>query len=181
MPTPDPIYPAKRTQSPGGNFVIRQYFLPIRLNGEEIWALLDTGAHVSILPKSVAEDVLIPSDSAVDSGTYPLAGLVEVPYHSFKLDFEILSCIEGTIPELDIQPYVSESKTNAHLRNVEFQVPILTWPEIGDRMEAEHPVSIRENGMNFVILGLHGVLDQLNLSFTGNNSVSVGPKGPDYH
>ncbi len=179
MSSPDPLYPAKRTPSPGGNFTIRQFFLPIRLNGEEIWALLDTGAHISILPKEVADEVLHHYNSPVNEGTYPLARLVNVPFHSYELDFQILEHIDGTIPELDIMPYAEESRETARLRNIEFQVPDLTWAEIGERLNAEDPVSIHAEGFNYVILGLYGVIDQLSVSFVGDNSVTVTPIGPE--
>lgn len=179
MLSPDPTYPAKRTQSPSGEFIIRQYFLPIRLNGEEIWALLDTGAHISLLPKDVAGNVLTTKNKPIGEGTYSLARLVEVPYKSYNLDFGILPHINDTIPEFKIEPYVDEPRTNAQLRNVEFQVPELTWPEIAERLDADPPVSVRASKLDFIILGLYGVLDQLNVAFTGNNSVSIAPKAPD--
>lgn len=178
MQPTDPLYPAKKTISPGDEFTIRQFFLPIRLNGEEIWALLDTGAHVSILPKEVAGNVLTGYNSPVGNGTFPLARLVSVPYRSYELDFEIFHPIAGTIKELDILPYAENPSINAQLRGVEFQVPDYSWPEMAQKLNAESPMSIESYPLNYVILGLYGVLDQLAVSFVGDNSVSVGSIPP---
>jgi hypothetical protein len=135
---------------------------------------LDTGANVSILPREVASDVTSLRSPQVSDGKYALAGVVEVPYQSYSLDLSILEYINNTIPELNLKPYTRPQVRNAvHLSGVEFQVPVLTWPEIAQKLAAETPMSVRYHEMKTVILGLHGVLDQLNLSFVGDNSVTV--------
>lgn len=165
-------YPSKRTEKPGGDFTIRHFILPIRIRGTPVWAWLDTGANISILPKEIATQELGLRLGKVE-GEYSLAGLVEVPYHTPNLSFDILEYIDGTIPELDIESYRSDGEVAVSMNQVEFQVPTLTWKEMAGNLSAEHPVSIKESRMPFVILGLYGVLDQLNLSFVGNSAVTI--------
>lgn len=173
------VYPSKRTPSPRDEFTIKQFFLPIRINGEELWALLDTGAQISILPKEIASVIFNRTNKPFDDGTYCLARLIGVPYKSYKLDIEILDYIDETMSELDIMPYAHRDPKSVRLRNIEFQVPQLTWPEIRERLSSEAPVSVESHELDYAILGLHGVLDQLSLSFVGDNSVQVGVKdGP---
>lgn len=178
MASEDPIYPAKRTTLPNEELTFPQFFLPIRINGEEMWALLDTGANVSILPLEIANQVISPADSRVDDGTYPMASIIGVPYVSYELNFEVFEYINNTIPELNLIPYTTEGTVAVELRNVEFHVPQLTWPEIANRLEAEEPLSVHGDELTFAILGLYGVLDQLTLSFVGDNSVQISPVGP---
>lgn len=177
MSRPDPTYPSKRVQTADGNFTFRQFFLPVRINEEEVWALLDTGANISIMPKEIANEVIFPHQSPKNRGLYQLAGLIEVPYETYQVNFEILDYIEDTIPALDLEPYIGETHLEK-LHQVEFQVPKLTWPEIADKLQSEDPLSIRGDQMSYIILGLYGVLDQLTISFVGNNSVSISPYGP---
>ena len=172
----DPIYPAKKNLSPEGNFIVPQFFLPIRLNGEEIWALLDTGAHVSILPKEVSDNVLSHFASTEDSGNFSLARLIQVPYESYKLDFQILEHIPDTIPNLNIQPYTEDPNVVASLSRVEFQKPTKSWPEIAEEIYTNSPIEVVDaTELDYVILGLYGVLDQLAVSFVGDNSIRIGP------
>lgn len=173
----DSLYPAKKTISPGGDFTIRQFFLPIRLNGVEVWALLDTGAHISILPREIADEILTSGNHPEDDGVYPLANVIEVPYQSYELNFQILEHVKGTMPEMNLQPYTNDVSITANLRNVEFQVPKYTWPEIADRVDSDS-LDINKGRLDYVILGLYGVLDQLVFSFVGGNSVSVSSIGP---
>lgn len=175
MSTPNPTYPATLAASPGGDFTIHRFFLPIRLNDEEMWALIDTGANISILPKEIADLVLTRYQAPINDGEYKLAGMVGVPYESYKLDFEVLGHIPGTMGELDIMPYMDQYQTEIFLRDVEFQVPKFTWSEIASRLESDSPVSIHGSELSYVVLGLYGVLDQMTLSFVGDNSVTVGP------
>lgn len=166
-------YPSKRTERPGGNFTVRQFILPIRLRGHLLWALLDTGANISILPREVADDISNFKVKNSADGEYSLAGLVKVPYQSYKLNFEILEYVEGTIPQLDLSPYKPNPSIATSLSKVEFQMPLLTWPEIANRLNATSPVSIESAPVPWVILGLYGVLEQLSLSFIGHNSVTL--------
>lgn len=170
-------YPSKRTPRPGGDFTVRQFILPIEISNHLVWAWLDTGANISILPKEIASDIVPSWKTPKDSGRYKLAGIVEVPYKSYELNFDILEYIDPTIPELDLEPYEEDSISIIGLQNVEFQVPELTWEEIAERLEATDPLSVHGENLGFVILGLHGVLDQLNLSFVRDNSVSISPHG----
>lgn len=178
MSSDEPVYPAKRTTLPDADLTFPQFFLPIRLNGVEMWALLDTGANVSILPKEIAEEVVSHQHRLVDQGTFPLANLIGIPYSCFELDFEILEYIDETIPHLDIMPYTNQPSVAVELRNVEFHVPGLTWPEISEQLTAEEPVAVDGRKLTYAILGLHGVLDQLTMSFVGDNSVRISPVGP---
>lgn len=178
MPSQDPTYPAKRTPSPGGEFTIQQFFLPIRLNGIEVWALLDTGAHVSILPQEISNEILNRYNRPTDEGTYPLARLVSVPYESYELSFELLQHIDDTIPELDIMPYTKNPGVVTRIQSVEFQVPTLTWNEIASHLDPGDPIQTDGTNPQYVILGLYGVIDQLSLSFVGDNSVTVSTISP---
>lgn len=179
MHSTDPIYPAKQTYSPDGEFIIPRFFLPIRIHGEEVWALLDTGANISIIPQEISQNIIPQYKTPINQGTYPLAGLVEVPYKSYELDFDILRYIEGTMKELDLMSYADGVEAEVCLRGVEFQVPELTWPEMAEKLEAETPISVHGAKMSFVIFGLYGVLDQMTLSFVGDNSVAISSIGPD--
>lgn len=172
------VYPAKQTSDPNGEFTIPRFFLPISICDEEMWALLDTGANISILPKELAESVIPRRMSPVDNGKYPLAGIVEVPYTSYEMNFKIFDYIKGTIPNLDLMPYTTRPNIAVELRAVEFQVPEFTWPEIAAKLDAESPLAIYGGEMDFAILGLYGVLDQLTLSFVGDNSVAISAIHP---
>jgi len=178
MDRPEPVYPAKRTSSPNGEFAIPQFYLPIRINNNVLWGILDTGANISILPREIADKIVPKRHEEIDSGVYSLAGLVGVPYRSYNLDFEILEYIPETIPELDLTPYSGNHRSVVKVRNVEFQVPQQTWPEMADKLDADPPLNINGSEMNKAILGLYGVLDQLTLSFIGDNSVSISAHGP---
>lgn len=169
-------YPAKRTEKPGGDFTVRHFILPIKIRGTTLWAWLDTGANISILPKEIAINEIGLNIGSDTDGMYSLAGLVRVPYHSIDLSVNIPKYINNTIPELDLSPYESSSETAVRLQDVNFQVPNLTWSEIADHLQATPPVQIVDSDMPWVILGLYGVLDQLNLSFVGQNSVSISSK-----
>lgn len=168
-------YPSKRVPRPGGDFTVRQFILPVEIEGTTLWAWLDTGANVSILPREIAEDITYLQSPQHTDGEYALAGVVNVPYQSHTFDIKILDYIPDTIPELNLEPYTTGSPDVAlHLSNVEFQTPIMTWPEIADHLTAESPASLKNNEMKTIILGLHGVLDQLNLSFVVDNAVTIG-------
>lgn len=168
-------YPSKRVPRPGGDFTVRQFILPVEIKGTAVWAWLDTGANVSILPREIAEDITYLRSTQHTDGEYALAGVVDVPYQSYTFDLDILDYIPNTIPELDLEPYTTDSAEVAvPLTDVEFQTPIMTWPEIADHLTAEPPVALKRHGMNTIILGLHGVLDQLNLSFVADNAVTIG-------
>lgn len=166
-------YPSKRTEKPDGAFTIRQFILPVQLRGSALWAWLDTGANVSILPKEIATTEIGIHLRGEPDGTYALAGLIEVPYHTRHLSMEILDYIESSIKELNLGPYKSDPSVAVSLTEVEFQIPSLTWSEIADKIDVEAPLTKKSQGLPFVILGLYGVLDQLNLTFVGENAVTI--------
>lgn len=173
-----PRYPAKRNASPGGDFTIRQFFLPTRIHNEEVWALLDTGANISIMPKEVADQLLPSYQTPKDRGIYRLAEIVGVPYSTYTIDVQLLDHINGTIQEMDLQPYSDRGESVANISQVEFQVLDYTWPEIASRLNAEDNISIRGEELSFVIFGLYGILDQLSVTTVGDNSVQVEPIRP---
>lgn len=167
-------YPAKKVERAGGDFTVKQFILPVEIRGEALWALLDTGANVSILPQELASDVLGLRTNQAAHGRYDLAGLVSVPYETHSLNVKILEYIQNTIPELRISDYdAGPTRTAVHLRNVEFQTPIFTWEEIAAHLTSTPPIALKSVNMRWVILGLYGVLEQLNISFVGDNSVSI--------
>lgn len=173
MPSGEFTYPSKRTERPDSDFTVRTFILPVQIRNSVRWAWLDTGANVSILPREIARDLIRLRSSSHSEGEYSLAGLVKIPYQSYSMDVNILEYIPDTIPQMDLDPYQTSSSPAVTLNNVDFQVPTMTWPEIADRIEASSPISLEDTEMGWVILGLYGVLEQLSLSFVGNNAVTL--------
>lgn len=171
------VYPSKAVPRPGGDFVVRQFILPIEIGNEILWAMLDTGANVSILPRELAREFISLRSTEDIDGEYTLAGVVNVPYQTYNLETNLLNHISGTIEELNLEPYETDSVSKISLNEVEFQVPTLSWAEIAHSLEANGETSISTREMRRVILGLHGVIDQVNLSITNDNCVTVQPYG----
>lgn len=173
-----PRYPSKLNNDPDGDFTIPQFFLPTRIFGEEVWALLDTGANISIVPKTVADQLLPAYAAPIGSGEYMLADLVGVPYSTYSVDVQLLKHINGTIQEMDLRPYSENGEPITTLNQVEVQVPHYTWPEIADRLHADGDISAEGEELNYVIFGLDGILDRLSVTTVGDNLIQVEPVEP---
>lgn len=160
---------------PGGQFTVRQFILPIQINGTPLWGWLDTGANVSIIPKEVATSELGMSITDRADGGYDLANLVRVPYQSHTFDVGFFDHIDGTIRRLDDEPYQRGAGINFRIFDVEFQIPTLTWPEIAAKIVPQKPTMVVDNPIPWVILGSDGVIEKLHLSIVGDNAVTVSP------
>lgn len=166
-------YPSKRVERINSDVTARTFILPIVLHNTVRWAWLDTGANVSILPREIAEEIINLRPRGSIDGEYALAGVIRIPYQSYTLNVDILEYINDTIPNMDLTPYNRSSPTAVSLSNVRFRVPTMRWPEIADKIHTETPVTIDNGEMGWVILGLSGVLEQLSLTFVGNNAVTI--------
>lgn len=180
MILPKTTYPSKRLSDPGGDFLVRQFIVPIQIGDTALWGWPDTGANVSIMPKELAEGHLgMEIDSQADGG-YNLAGLIRVPYKTHEFNVGFYRHIGGTIKTLDQQEYVGQDEVEFTIEQVEFQIPIYTWEEIGESLGSSEDIMFLESPMPMVILGAKGVLENVQLTTFGNEFIILSPYESPY-
>lgn len=169
---PQATYPSKRVPG-GGTLTTRQFVLPLRIQGSLLWGVLDTGARISVLPKELADAKLgISPVPHVGQDAFPFAQFVEVPYETREFTVDILEPDGAAIRALDFAEYEDIQKT-FRIPDVEFKIPALSYPEIADRLDATAPVDIKRAPLRFAILGVYGLLEDLNVSFVSDNAVTI--------
>lgn len=172
-------YPSKRLPEPGGDFIVHQFIIPIRINRTILWGWLDTGANVSIIPKEIAsQDLGLNVDDDAD-GAYDLATMIRVPYKTYSFDLEILEYIDGTMPMLHDVPYRFSGEAEIILEDLDFQVLTLSWKEIAQKLRPSPPLHSISVSMPWVILGSDSVLEQLHIEMDGYEEVFISPKTED--
>lgn len=177
MTLPEYTYPVKRFPSHSGERTFRQFILPIRIRGAPMWGVIDTGANVSILPKPQAEALGLQPSSRQAEDSYAVAGILQVPYISDRLKVEILEPDDQAIHELDIGRY-DDSASAAMVRDdVLFQIPHYSYPELAQMIESTGAVEALSQPLGWVILGVEGVIESLNMTFVSDNAVTIQRHG----
>lgn len=177
MTLPEFTYPVKRFPNHSGERTFRQFILPIRIRGEPMWGVIDTGANVSILPKPQAEALGLKPTNRAAEDSYAVAGILQVPYISEQLTLEILEPDEQAIHELDIERYDDASPVAMVRGDVLFQVPHYSYPELAQMIDASGPVEALSQPLGWVILGVEGVIESLNMTFVRDNAVTIQSYG----
>lgn len=115
-----------------------RYPVPIEINGERLWAVIDTGAPKNLIPLEAARKIGLDFDRN-ETTKYPLLSGIEVEYFDVEMDITVMEYSEPVWSRFNLTEYeYLTNKTAFVLDSMDFRVPNITWSELHDSVEVNH-------------------------------------------
>lgn len=154
--------PIEVPMNQGGGNKEKQYLLPVRINGETVLGLIDTGSPINFISYSAARRLDLNPEESERDGIYNFVGGLPVPYARVECGIEILP-----LKDSSAEPVIT-------LESQEFRVSKKSLGELSGKISMEDSdldVDVQDSE-GLIILGTN-IMSEIRLEIGGDRPITV--------